>query len=77
MCADIAEGRRAQQGIDDGMYDRICVRMTREALCEGNGYTTKDEWTVRGESVDVVAKADTRSHNRFPCMKASASSRSS
>lgn len=76
MPADITEGRRTEQRIDDAVRDDIRVGMTEQPPLKGNLHPAEDQRTAFHQSVNIVAVPDPH-HCASPCSIASASSRSS
>ena len=78
MLADIAERGGAEQSIDDRVDYRVRVRVACQPEFVGDSHAAQYQGAIGGESMDIVAGADTERHIFFgPWRKASARSRSS
>ena len=57
VMADVAECQRAEDGIGDGVAQRIGIRVAEQAVAVRDGHAAEDERTVFRELVNVVADA--------------------
>jgi len=55
MGADIPQGRRAQERVDDGMENGIGVRMALESFGRGDTHSAQNERSAPGVTMAVVA----------------------
>ena len=55
--ADVAQPRRPQQRVDDGVQQRIAVAVAQEAPVVRDEHAAEHQWTSLDETVDVVAGA--------------------
>ena len=56
--ADVAQGRRAEQRVDDRVDQRIGVGVSAQTPLVGNLHTAEYQLAIRLEPVDVIAYAD-------------------
>ncbi len=62
--ADIAQRRRAEQGITQGMQQHVAVGMGDQAEAVGNPHTAEGDKLAPTETVHVVAVANTHKKQR-------------
>jgi hypothetical protein len=61
---DVAGGRRAQEGVGDGVGDRITIGVSVQMGVGGNPDATEDQRSAGGEPMGVVADPYSRGHGR-------------
>lgn len=78
MLADVAQAGGAEQGVGDGVKQRIGIGMAEEALIEGDIHSPQDEPTALHQLMDVIALAhpNVQSAHRLPRKIHSATPRS-
>jgi len=58
--ADIAKGQCAQNGIGDGMKERISIRMALETPWRGQPHATQPKLPADNAAMEVIALADSQ-----------------
>ena len=56
--ADVLLAERAEDGVADGVHERVGVRMAVEAFGVGNLHAAEDEFAPRDELMNIVANAN-------------------
>lgn len=64
VVSDVAQRRRAKDGIGESMQDRIAVRVARQTAVRGDQQTPELEPAAANQPVNIIADSD--SHGTFP-----------
>ncbi len=65
MAADVAERRRAQERVHDGVQQNVGIAVAEQALLIRDIDAAEDELSALHEAVDIISHAETR-HARSP-----------
>jgi len=69
VAADVAQTGGTQQGVGDGMQQRIRVGMPEQPVAVGNGDATKDQGTAGDEGMGVPSLSDTQGWRCHGCAR--------
>jgi len=62
---DVLFTQRAEDGVADGMHQRVCVRVAVEAFGMWNLNAAKNEFSSRDQLMNIVADADVNHAGRL------------
>jgi hypothetical protein len=65
MHADIAQGKRAQQGIADGVQQHVCIAVTERPFMMGNLYAPQPEIPAFRKLVKIYSETDPVRHHDY------------